>query len=285
MELVKIKILKWNLYNQRRTDTKSCSWFRFENSFFESTTLYKFSFAEKLTWVYLLCRASKKMSDSFVVYLEKVSADVGCEKNVVEDTMKKLAALDCIEFEEMEDLIPVISTRSEKNKVTIVTFDSTLNDPIVTSDLTLNDPIVTSDVKLKVTGPTNRTNITNITNRTKECVDVDAGGLLFKIVDYLNLKLKSKYRHTSKSISSDIKKLLDDGYNLEDFCQVIDNTYKAWFEDEKMYKYLRPSTIFRYSKFPEYLNMCRRGPSQAAIDDIFGPFTGPTIFDEVKDDE
>lgn len=73
------------------------------------------------------------------------------------------------------------------------------------------------------------------------------------IVDYLNLKAKTNYKHTAKKTQSLIKARVNDGFTLEDFKKVIDIKTSQWLGDPKMNKYLRPETLFG-TKFESYLN-------------------------------
>ena len=72
------------------------------------------------------------------------------------------------------------------------------------------------------------------------------------IVDYLNLKLNSNYKSSSKTTQKHIKARLNEGFTLEDFKIVIDKKYIEWFGTE-MQQYLRPETLFG-TKFESYLN-------------------------------
>ncbi|MFJ7951563.1 phage replisome organizer N-terminal domain-containing protein [Lysinibacillus sp. NPDC096418] len=74
-----------------------------------------------------------------------------------------------------------------------------------------------------------------------------------EIIDYLNLKTNKKYKHTSSKTQTLIKARLKDGFNLEDFKQVIDIKTAQWLTDNKMSSYLRPETLFG-TKFESYLN-------------------------------
>lgn len=74
-----------------------------------------------------------------------------------------------------------------------------------------------------------------------------------EIVDYLNQKLGTKYRATTKSICSSINARLEENYTVEDFKTVIDKKYKEW-KGTEFEKYLTPDTLFRPTKFEKYLN-------------------------------
>lgn len=73
-----------------------------------------------------------------------------------------------------------------------------------------------------------------------------------KVIDYLNLKAGTKYRHTGNNQKL-IKARLE-FFTVEDCMTVIDNKCDEWLGDEKMAQYLRPPTLFQASKFESYLN-------------------------------
>lgn len=73
------------------------------------------------------------------------------------------------------------------------------------------------------------------------------------IVEYLNLKTKKQYKHTSKKTQSLINARLADGFTVDDFKTVIDKKTDEWINDERMNQYLRPETLFS-NKFESYLN-------------------------------
>lgn len=72
------------------------------------------------------------------------------------------------------------------------------------------------------------------------------------IVDYLNLKANTNYKHTTNLTIKNIKDRLKEGFILEDFYKVIDNKLLDW-KCTDMEKFLRPETLFG-NKFEGYLN-------------------------------
>lgn len=72
------------------------------------------------------------------------------------------------------------------------------------------------------------------------------------IIDYLNESIGSKYKYTTKETIKDIKARFKEGYELDDFYDVIDKKVKEWLNTD-MEQYLRPSTLFG-NKFENYLN-------------------------------
>ena len=73
-----------------------------------------------------------------------------------------------------------------------------------------------------------------------------------EIIDYLNSKTGKNYRANIQKNKALIKARWSEGYQLDDFKQVIDNMVKNWSGTEYA-KYLRPETLFG-TKFDGYLN-------------------------------
>ena len=73
------------------------------------------------------------------------------------------------------------------------------------------------------------------------------------IVDYLNEKTNSKYKHTTPKTKSLINARLREGFTVEDFTKVIDTKCNEWLSDDRMKVYLSPETLFG-TKFEGYLN-------------------------------
>lgn len=77
--------------------------------------------------------------------------------------------------------------------------------------------------------------------------------VLHDVIEYLNLKAKKNFKHTTAATTRCINARLNDGYSLDDFKKVIDVKTGEWIDDEKMNQYLRPTTLFG-TKFENYLN-------------------------------
>ena len=84
----------------------------------------------------------------------------------------------------------------------------------------------------------------------------------FFVVSCLYAIIKFRYFFISKTLKfitladsqNFINGRLNDGFTIEDCKKVIDIKVAQWLNDPKMNTYLRPSTLFRQSKFEEYLN-------------------------------
>jgi uncharacterized phage protein (TIGR02220 family) len=73
-----------------------------------------------------------------------------------------------------------------------------------------------------------------------------------EIIDFLNLKVGTQYKHTTESYKTLIRARWNQGYRLEAFQKVITNKANDWMGTEQA-KYLRPETLFG-TKFDSYLN-------------------------------
>jgi len=82
----------------------------------------------------------------------------------------------------------------------------------------------------------------------------DDEGLIKSVLDYLNLKAERKrgFRRTP-TFSKLILARVNEGHSLDDFIHVINVKCSQWLNTE-WDKFLRPSTLFSLSKFPEYLS-------------------------------
>ena len=77
--------------------------------------------------------------------------------------------------------------------------------------------------------------------------------LLKEVIDYLNLRAKTNYKHTTRVNQQHIHARVQEGYTLNDFKAVIDLKVTQWISDTKMSKFLRPQTLFS-PKMESYLN-------------------------------
>lgn len=97
--------------------------------------------------------------------------------------------------------------------------------------------------------------------KSKKAKETKADTEASEVIVYLNAKTGSAYKASSKANISVIRARLNDGYTVEDCKRVIDTKAGQWLNNPDMVKYLRPETLFRPSKFENYLNECRGKPS------------------------
>lgn len=73
------------------------------------------------------------------------------------------------------------------------------------------------------------------------------------IVEHLNRKTGRNFKATTRKTQQLIRARLNEGFQHDDFIQVIDTKTAKWLNDETMSAYLRPETLFG-TKFEGYLN-------------------------------
>ena len=98
----------------------------------------------------------------------------------------------------------------------------------------------------------NNTN-NNTSNNTSNSMSSSHSTAASEIIDYLNSKIGTHYRATSRKTQSLIRARINEGATVDDFKTVIDNKVAEWSNDECMSKYLRPETLFG-THFDGYLN-------------------------------
>lgn len=73
-----------------------------------------------------------------------------------------------------------------------------------------------------------------------------------EIIDYLNLKAGTRYKHSSEDTRKHIRARIAEGYTIDDFKVVIDKKVDEW-KGTPQEKYLRPATLFG-TKMESYVN-------------------------------
>jgi len=79
----------------------------------------------------------------------------------------------------------------------------------------------------------------------------------------LNLESREKFR-VGEASKKDIRARYSEGYQIEDFQVVHRKRAMRWLHDPDKRQYLRPSTLYRASKFPGYLT--DKLPGQSELD-------------------
>lgn len=82
-----------------------------------------------------------------------------------------------------------------------------------------------------------------------------------EVIDFMNSLYKTSFGYTTESHYKSLLRLIEK-HDTDDIKRVISNRFVEWKDDSFMSKYLNPSTIFRQSKFPKYLeevNMTKKG--------------------------
>jgi uncharacterized phage protein (TIGR02220 family) len=67
------------------------------------------------------------------------------------------------------------------------------------------------------------------------------------IIDYLNEKIGSNYKHTTDETKRLIKARYTDGFTYDDFIKAIDNAHNHWKDQTNGLKNMKPKTLFNGS--------------------------------------
>ncbi len=73
-----------------------------------------------------------------------------------------------------------------------------------------------------------------------------------KIIDELNQQTGKNFRKLPANLKFIIARL-DEGYTTEELISVITMKVSEWKDDPKMFRYLRPATLFNATKFNQYV--------------------------------
>lgn len=147
---------------------------------------------------------------------------------------------DCIikELKDVKDkeLIKIISENIENIKIKDIFYNYLLLDNDTYDD--------TSTIRITIRGQEEE--------KEEEEEEEEKENIYSLVVDYLNKKCNTNYKHTTAKTKAFIKARLNEHFNTEDFYKVIDIKSKEWL-GTNMEKYLRPETLFG-TKFESYLN-------------------------------
>jgi uncharacterized phage protein (TIGR02220 family) len=108
-------------------------------------------------------------------------------------------------------------------------------------------------------------------NTINNTINIDRGNALIseRVIRHLNLKVGTNYNYKRKETIQIIGARLKEKFTEADFIKVIDNKCRDWLNDDAMRKYLRPSTLFRSSKFESYLQQKNKVLTQTAFGQFF----------------
>lgn len=141
------------------------------------------------------------------------------------------------------------------NRIYISAVDGTVNSTVSELEILQSGTgnFTVSELEILQTNKTDNNEIDNNNNKLS---------VYKEIISYLNEMTKSSFRVNNKSTQKLIDARLNEGYSVSDLKLVIKDKTDEWMhkvgvpdwqKDKDMTKYLRPSTLFKASKFEEYL--------------------------------
>lgn len=188
-----------------------------------------------------------------------------CSVTKVSSAIKKLIDLEYVYVKSFDGRVRVLKSRLTKNvrqtyrkckadlqNLKEINIDNNIDNK---DNIYINcEHSTTSGVENDTTRDCENDTTINKNNNKKE----DKNNNNYKyIVDFLNGKAGTNYKHTTGKTQSLIKARINEGFTLDDFKQVITNKCNAWLHTD-WEKYLRPETLFG-TKFESYLNEKEKG--------------------------
>lgn len=119
--------------------------------------------------------------------------------------------------------------------------------------------------------------------KDKDTVVADAPTLPFEeIINYLNKRANTSFRHSTKKTQNFILALLKEGFTVDDFKKVIDLKTEEWLKNPDMNQYLRPKTLFNGTNFESYLNQKPKGGPPNGSNQKRDGESGPSEWDDIR---
>ncbi|WP_144459384.1 phage replisome organizer N-terminal domain-containing protein [Bacillus pumilus] len=227
-----------------------------------------------IIWVKLLAQAGKTNASGFIYlsenvpYTDEMLAHIfGRPLGIVRMALDTFRKFGMIEINE-QNYISICNWEKHQNLDALekIREQNRLRKQKQRKKLSLPQPEkdTSRDVTINVT-PSHATDIDKELDKDKELKDILSGNptvdlktqeseIPFKlIVDLLNKVTGKSFRHSSAATQRLIKARWNDGFRFEDFKTVILTKTNQWLKDDKMNKYLQPTTLFG-TKFEGYLN-------------------------------
>lgn len=237
-----------------------------------------------IVWIRLLTLAGKVNDDGFVYLnehipytpemlatifgrnLQTVRLALSTFENLgmIENIEGKILISNWTKHQSVEGLADI--KRKEQARIRQARHRAKLKEP-VTDDVTLQSrdesrKITSLDIELELEGDREL-------EKEKPLSDVPSD-LVKDVIAYLNEKTGKAFKPASKKTQSLIKARVNDlSVGLDDFKKVIDVKCQQWLDDERMKKYLQPTTLFG-TKFEGYLNEWVEPVKQERTYKVFG---------------
>tara|TARA_R110000787_G_scaffold269388_1_gene376190 strand:+ start:688 stop:1443 length:756 start_codon:yes stop_codon:yes gene_type:complete len=184
-------------------------------------------------------RGTKFVAGQLPFGLTKASSESGLSVQSIRTSLSKLEATGEI-------------ARESSNQGTVITV-------IKWKEYQIEDSTPTSKSTGKITSKQQASNKQSTTTKNVKNVKNDKNNIsienkqIKEIIDLTNNILCKKFKHTSKESRNVILARLKENYTIKDFEYVARVKKQDWDGDEKMRKFLQPSTLFG-NKFDKYLN-------------------------------
>ena len=183
---------------------------------------------------------------SFVTSLQKMSSETKLTQRQIRTSLEHLKSTNNLSIKSNHQFSIITINNYDKYQITTneTTNERQTSDKRKTNERQTSDNnIINNNKEQLITINKNKDNIYNVEN------DID---VYKEIIDYLNMRIGSNYKDSTKKTRDLIKARLNEKFTIDDFKIVIDKMCVEWMNSE-MQKYLRPETLFG-TKFESYLN-------------------------------
>lgn len=221
----------------------------------DSKVIDDFTPKDKFFMLYCLTNPYTNLCGCYEISIKQMTRDTGYNEETINRLLDRLSRSDVIKYNKTNKELYITNwfkynwTKSEK-------LDKPLLEEI--------KKIKTKEFKEKLSDLYNKRDTVSIPyrypmDRTVSVSDTITDTNIYKeVIDYLNFKTNSNYKHTTKKTKDLIKARINERFTLEDFKKVIDNKCEDW-KNTDLAKYLRPETLFG-TKFEGYLNQKKELP-------------------------
>jgi uncharacterized phage protein (TIGR02220 family) len=252
LETITINILNWHEKKYIREDLVKPWWFKFDTEIFINPRFYGISPKEVAIFSYILSMACLQKCPSATINLAHAKI-YSFSKKDFDDFVNNFNDL----FS--SDRNPIV-IRPDADRNPTLQYNTIQNSTEQKNDQTFSN-------LLKTDSTTDESNMIHNSNNDQEIIKVDQQDnekdadtrlnakerAAIETLEFLNSQSGKKFKPVKSNLNH-INARLDEGYTIEDLKYVVESKTKQWINDDKMYEYLRPSTLFCPKNFDAYLN-------------------------------
>lgn len=276
--ILEIEIRNWAKYNPR-SDVKSCSWFRMSNDFFSDPDFYGCSVTARVSWLFILSMASKKMASTIRVNTAMMIDSLKVTEETLANALHELemtnaiTVLDCNVKSIRSDSIVRKMLPSATNEQTDKRTNTLTASPVVISEVPKRSrkknlpKLQSQDFRNSKDSP----ELFAIEAPQLE-EDMSISQKAANVLTIFNSLTFKNFRPVPGNMKH-INARLNEGYALDDFKLVIEYKYKQWVNNPEMAHNIRPETILG-NKFDGYLQSAQSAlkPKTDPLDDFFAQY-------------
>lgn len=248
--------------------TQSLPWFRMYVEAVDDEKLRLLSFEDRWHFVALLCcKGQGVIKQDDPLMRRKLAVKLGLDILAFEEAMRRLADVGLIDAKTLE---PVAwddrQMRSDSSAARVAAYRERKRQEA--SNGVKRDGNVTVTAQDKDKDKEEDKEVTTLSSKPDDGAgNVQTEGktkICKRVIDHLNLKTGSAYKHVSSNLGL-VAARLKDGATEDEMCRVIDRKCAEWLGDAKTSGWLRPKTLFRATNYDNYVGQLNQPlPSQSS---------------------